>query len=141
MKDMGQARKCLGFCKSRNRSEHKLTMSQLSVLSRFGMSDANGARKPMEVSIDVYERSELVTNVPYREAIGSLMYLMVGTRPYISLYLAWPSMFNRRIFCIGKQSSTSCAMSNILRIMVWNSEDLEMLTSSVFAIQTGVVTR
>jgi hypothetical protein len=44
MKDMGQARMCLGF---RNRSERKLILSQekyaLSVLSRFGMSDANGA--------------------------------------------------------------------------------------------------
>jgi hypothetical protein len=47
MKDMGQARMCLGFPIFRNRSELKLTLSQekhaLSVLSRFGMSDANGA--------------------------------------------------------------------------------------------------
>jgi hypothetical protein len=50
------------------------------VLSRFGMSSANGARTPMEVSIEVDDSSELATNVPYREAIGSLMYLMVGTR-------------------------------------------------------------
>jgi Reverse transcriptase (RNA-dependent DNA polymerase)/Integrase core domain/GAG-pre-integrase domain len=88
MKDMGQARMCLGFRISRNRSERKLTMSQekyaLAVLSRFGMSDANGARTPMEVSIDVDDSSELATNVPYREAIGSLMYLMVGTRPDIA---------------------------------------------------------
>jgi Reverse transcriptase (RNA-dependent DNA polymerase) len=88
MKDMGQARMCLGFRIFRNRSERKLTLSQekyaLSVLSRFGMSDANGARTPMEVSIDVDDSSELATNVPYREAIGSLMYLMVGTRPDIA---------------------------------------------------------
>jgi hypothetical protein len=47
MKNMDQARMCLGFRISRNRSEQKLTMSQekyaLSVLSQFGMSDANGA--------------------------------------------------------------------------------------------------
>lgn len=88
MKDMGQAKMCLGFRIFWNRSERKLTMSQekhaLSVLSRFGVSDANGARTPMEVSIDVDESSELATNVPYREAIGSLMYLMVGTRPEIA---------------------------------------------------------
>jgi Reverse transcriptase (RNA-dependent DNA polymerase) len=89
MKDMGQARMCLGFRIFRNRSERKLTLSQekyaLSVLSRFGMWDANGARTPMEVSIDVDDSSELATNVPYREAIGSLMmYLMVGTRPDIA---------------------------------------------------------
>jgi hypothetical protein len=48
------------------------------------MSGANGARTPMEVSIDVDDSSELATNVPYREATGSLMYLMVGTRPDIA---------------------------------------------------------
>jgi hypothetical protein len=88
MKDMGEARMCLGFRISRNRTERKLTLSQekyaLSVLSRFGMSDANGARTPTEVSTDVGESSELATNVPYRESIGSLMYLMIGTRPDIA---------------------------------------------------------
>jgi Reverse transcriptase (RNA-dependent DNA polymerase)/gag-polypeptide of LTR copia-type/Integrase core domain/GAG-pre-integrase domain len=68
MKDMGQARMCLGFRISRTRSERKLTMSQekyaSAVLSRFGMSDANGAPTPMEVSIDVDDSSELATTVP-----------------------------------------------------------------------------
>jgi hypothetical protein len=50
----------------------------------FGMSDTNGVRTPMEVSIDVDDSSELATNAPFREAIGSLMYLMVGTRPDIA---------------------------------------------------------
>jgi hypothetical protein len=62
MKDMGQARICLGFRIFRNRSERKLILSQekyaLSVLSRFGMSDANGARTAREVSIDVDDSSE-----------------------------------------------------------------------------------
>jgi hypothetical protein len=56
----------------------------LPVLARFGMSDANWARTPKEVSIDKDESSELATNVPYREAICSLMSLMVGTRPDIA---------------------------------------------------------
>jgi hypothetical protein len=38
----------------------------------------------MEVSIDMDDSSELATNVPYREAIGCLMYLMVGMRPDIA---------------------------------------------------------
>jgi hypothetical protein len=88
MKEMGQARMCPGFRITRNRSERKLKMSQekyaLSVLSRFGMLDANGVRTPMEVSVDVDDSSELATNVPYREEIRSSMYLMVETRPDIS---------------------------------------------------------
>jgi Reverse transcriptase (RNA-dependent DNA polymerase) len=147
MKDMGQARMCLGFRIFWNRLERKLTLSQqkyaLSVLSRFGMSDANRARTPMEVSIDVDDSSELATNVPYRETIGSLMYLMVGTRPDITfaVSLVWLSILTRRQSCNGKQSSTLCGTSNTLRIMDWNLVDQEMLISSVFAIQTGVVTQ
>jgi hypothetical protein len=140
MKDIGQARMCLGFRIFRNRSGRKLILSQekyaLSVLSRFGMSDANGARTPMEVSIDVDDSSELATNVPYREAIGSLMYLMVGTRPDIAFAVSRMAQYvespNRRQLYNGKQSSTSCGISNILRIMDWNLVDLAMLTSNCF---------
>jgi len=64
MKDIGEAKLCLGFRISRNRPETKLTMPQekyaWSVLSRFGMSNANGVRTPMEVSIDVDECGEPV---------------------------------------------------------------------------------
>jgi hypothetical protein len=41
-------------------------------------------RTPMEVRVDVDDSSELAMNVPYRETIGSLMSLMVGTRPDIA---------------------------------------------------------
>jgi Reverse transcriptase (RNA-dependent DNA polymerase) len=88
IKDMGQSRMRLGFRIFRNRPEQRLTLSQvkfaLSVLSRFGISDANGARTPMEVSFDVDDSSNLGSDVLYREANGSLMYLMVETRPAIA---------------------------------------------------------
>jgi hypothetical protein len=84
-----------------------LTLSQekyaLSALSCFGMSDANGVRTPMEVSIDVDDSSELATNVTFRAAIGSLMYLMVGTRPDIAFavsrmaqYVESPTVLQRK---------------------------------------------
>jgi hypothetical protein len=53
-------------------------------LARYNMAEIYGANTPMECGIDLHGTSELAKDVPYREAIGSLMYLMVGTRSDIA---------------------------------------------------------
>lgn len=97
MKDLGEAKICLGLEITRNRVERKLFLTQLKymqgVLERFGMEDSRPASTPMEGSLAYEERlkmdskngnCESMKNVPYREDIGSLMYLMIGTPPDIS---------------------------------------------------------
>jgi Reverse transcriptase (RNA-dependent DNA polymerase) len=83
MKDMGEAKKVLGLEICRNRTKRSLTLSQAeyaaSVLHRYEMGEAYGVSTPIDGSVDLYESSESASDMPYREAIGSLMYLMVGT--------------------------------------------------------------
>lgn len=87
MKDLGDSHIILGMDIIRNRSERTLTLCQSryaeKLISRFGMSSAKGTTTPVDTGIDLTATVESCEN-PYREAIGSLMYLMVGTRPDIA---------------------------------------------------------
>jgi hypothetical protein len=80
-----------------HRKDGVLTLSQAkyisSVLSRYGMDVAYGAHTPMEAGVDLYGASEPADDMPYREAIGSLIYLMVGIRPDIAFALSQLSKF------------------------------------------------
>jgi hypothetical protein len=108
----------------------------------FGMSDANGARTPMEVSIDVDESTEHATNVPYREAIGSLIYLMVGTIPDIAFAVSRMAKYVESPTILQWE-----AVKHIMRYIKDTSDyGLEFGGSrnvdfKCFAFQTGVVTR
>ena len=96
MKDLGPARLCLGLEISRDRPKRQLFLSQSeyskNILERFGMSDSKPVATPMEdpktpesrLEWDLGSENEETVSVPYREAIGSLMYLMTGSRPDIS---------------------------------------------------------
>jgi hypothetical protein len=86
-----------------HRKDGVLTLSQAkyisSVLSRYGMDVAYGAHTPMEAGVDLYGASEPADDMPYREAIGSLIYLMVGIRPDIAFALSQVErqLQNRRV--------------------------------------------
>lgn len=96
MKDLGAAKKILGMEIHRDRSRCRLTLSQKGyvekVLQRFGMNQAKPVSTPLaahfklslkdtpETEIEV----EQMSKVPYANAVGSLMYAMVCTRPDIS---------------------------------------------------------
>ena len=91
MKDLGEAQVCIGLEIRRNRDSGELWLGQqkyaASVLDRFNMLKCNPCLTPMEqqrtlpgtTSMAVVHDSS--TNAPYRQAIGCLMFLMVGTRP------------------------------------------------------------
>jgi hypothetical protein len=57
------------------------------IVARFGMSDAKPAAVPLSASVKLSRDGDEPLDVslfPYRELVGSLMYLAVCTRPDIS---------------------------------------------------------
>lgn len=111
IKDLGEARSILNMQITRDRKKRELTLSQpgytRQVLELFNMADCHPVKTPMEPGVlkalDVeYQRAkdsaENKLQKQYQEAIGSLMHLMVSTRPDIayavgrlSRYSQWPT--------------------------------------------------
>lgn len=89
MKDCGESRLCLGLEITRDRKNRTLMISQsryiTKILERFEMSQCKPASTPMsdQISADML-KTDKMDATRYRQAIGSLMYLMVGTRPDIA---------------------------------------------------------
>eukprot|EP00171_Calliarthron_tuberculosum_P001876 IDg1876t1 len=89
MKDCGRASICLGLEIRNDPNGKKIFLSQKryaeKILGRFGMLNSKPISTPMDqqVSLDNL-KGELVDPTLYRQAIGSLMYLSVGTRPDIT---------------------------------------------------------
>eukprot|EP00171_Calliarthron_tuberculosum_P015091 IDg15091t1 len=93
MKDRGEARVCLGLEIHRDRLNRKLHVSQKSdtetVLERFGMHICKPMATPMEASknnpLSLFSGAQdSAGDVPYRPAVGSLMYIIVATRPNLA---------------------------------------------------------
>ena len=63
-----------------------LSISQESsiqnILSKFCLLDCNAAKTPMEKGLQLpMSNSDAVTDIPYRELLGLIMYLMLCSRP------------------------------------------------------------
>jgi hypothetical protein len=96
MKDLGAAKKILGMRITRDRKNHKLTLSQgeytEKVLERFRMQNEKPVSTPLashfkltkEMCPKTQEEIEYMSRVPYSSVVGSLMYAMVCTRPDIA---------------------------------------------------------
>jgi hypothetical protein len=96
MKDLGAAKKILGTRITRDRKNRKLTLSQggyiKKVLERFRMQNAKPVSTPLanhfkltkEMCPKTREEIEYMSRVPYSSTFGSLMYVMVCTRPNIA---------------------------------------------------------
>ena len=82
-------RSYLGFQVERNRKERTLVLHQRryieNILERFHMTDCNQVSTPEEVgAFDSRNSPKLTENFPFKEAIGSLLYLVTCTRPDIA---------------------------------------------------------
>jgi hypothetical protein len=96
MKDLGATKQILGIEIHRDRKNGKLWISQQKyvekILLRFGMNNVKPVNIPFashfKISLGLCPSSEeekdYMSHVPYANAVGSLMYVMVCTRPDIS---------------------------------------------------------
>ena len=107
MKDLGEARWILQM--KIERSDMRLGLRTISmsqeqyveeILERHGMANCNPARTPMgnDIQLPVLNEAE-VDITEYQRCIGSLMYLMICTRPDIAYSVG---VLSRHVSCPGK---------------------------------------
>ena len=105
MKDLGVVSQVLGIKVSHDKKRGWLRMDQESycnsLLQKYRMEEAKESRIPLIVKekltrkmcpVTKEEREEMAT-IPYRSALGSLMYLMVSTRPDLAASVSILSRF------------------------------------------------
>lgn len=87
MTDLGNLQTFLGI--NFKREEEKIYMSQtpyiLNLLKRFNMENCNPVSTPMEIKMEENCEEKIDAEIPYRELVGCLMYLMITTRPDICM--------------------------------------------------------
>jgi transposase InsO family protein len=106
IRDQGQTSLILGVQLERDRKSRTISLSQpayiQSILETFRMQDCNGTKTPMDEKLrlsnkmsptSAAEKAEM-KNIPYREAVGKLLYLSIATRPDISYAVGVLCRFN-----------------------------------------------
>ena len=88
----------LGWEIERDRKNRILYIKQTKyiedMLKKFEMQDSKPVNTPMDISLKLQKSSDTsktITDYPYREAVGSLMYLALGTRPDIMTAVSYVS--------------------------------------------------
>lgn len=98
-KDLGEIKNFLGMHIERNNGEMKISQIEMikKLLEKFNMQNCKGNQTPMEVNFQP-DLKEQIVNVPYRELIGSLLYISMISRPdivyatsFLSKYLDKPT--------------------------------------------------
>lgn len=105
MSDLGPMHWILGIEVQRDRAARTLAISQRAyidtIVARFNLESANPATTPLQPggtlgkhqSPATPRQFEEMRDVPYREAVGSLMYAAIGTRPDITFAVTALSQF------------------------------------------------
>ena len=106
--DMGDLHWILGIEVRRIREDQRLLLSQKSyidsILRHYNFNDLKPASTPMDpntwlTSVQSPSTTEEIVgmrNVPYHEAVGSLMYATIGTQPDIFFAMQTVSRFNSK---------------------------------------------
>jgi len=105
MVDFGEVKTVLGMQITRNRAQGVLCIDQKkyaqAVLDKFSMGNSKPLNLPMAVDSQLMKsqgafnewEKKSMASVPYRSAVGSLMYLMVSTRPDLASAIGVVSRF------------------------------------------------
>ena len=115
VKDLGNVSYCLGLEFRRENGKMKISQKTYiqDLLKRFGMEDSKPVTTPLDVGMKLQKPEKCSNeNNPYRELVGALMYLAVGTRPDIAYSVNYLSQFNT---CHQKEHWT--AAKRILRYL------------------------
>lgn len=88
VKNLGEAKYCLGIQIVKTSDGFTLCQSRYikNLLTKFGMADCKGSKTPLPngFKMTAINAEDYDDSVPYKELIGSLMYLALGTRPDIA---------------------------------------------------------
>ena len=142
MSDLGELKYCLGMEIARDHDAGTVSVRQSkflqSILAKFGMQDCKPVKTPQDPGLHLTKsmceggckHEESMTNVPYRQAVGCLMYLMVATRPDLAAAVGVLSQF----------ASDPCpthwqALKRVFRYL--QSTMLKMANSTAFRMPTG----
>lgn len=99
LKDLGKPKRIIGIDVIYMKDEIKINQQKFieDTLQKFRMEDCKGVSTPMEPGLklnrnekDKFQGSQL----PYKNLIGTLMYLAVATRPDITFAISYLSQFN-----------------------------------------------
>ena len=124
MKDLGEASYILGIKVYRDRSNRMLGLSQKlyieEVLKRFSMENSKRGLLPLRHGINLSkkmcpntpEEIQCISKIPYASVIGSLMYVMLCTRPDIALAVSVTSRYQS-----NPGEEHWIAMKNILKYL------------------------
>jgi hypothetical protein len=106
--DLGELHWLLGIEIRRDRQRRTIHLSQRSylesILRRYGFQDLKPVSIPMDTNIRLTTAQSpsttadfaLMRDIPYREAVGSLMYAALGTRPDIAFAVQTISRFSSK---------------------------------------------
>ncbi|KAJ1530147.1 hypothetical protein ONE63_005078 [Megalurothrips usitatus] len=99
LKDLGEARSCLGMRIERDWAKGTLKLHQEeytnSILKEFGMENCEGRPVPLEHKMKLWDfEMGYEGDFKYQKLIGSLLYLSTNTRPDISYAVSFLSQFN-----------------------------------------------
>ena len=103
MKDMGMAKGCIGMRINQTSNGIELDQSIYinEILKKFKMEDCKPMGTPSDTNsklsinmVNDESESENLNNIPYQQAVGSLLFLSQGTRPDIAFSVNDVSWFN-----------------------------------------------